>query len=191
MANKVTYGLSNTHVWPITSTDDDGVPTYGAIINMPGAVDLSLDAEGSTDPFYADDGIYYNGTANNGYSGSLTIADIPEDFLQTVMGEIEDANGAKFESADAQPLEFAIAFEFKGDASKRRHVFYRCYASRTAVESSTKEDSVTPNTPELSFSAYPRIDNGMVKARAEESDAAYADWYGTTPYEYTESSAAG
>jgi hypothetical protein len=29
----------------------------------------------------------------------------------------------------------------------------------------------------------PRLDNGNVKARAEEGDAAYAIWYGATPYE--------
>ena len=42
MANKITYGLSNAHVWPITSTSDAGVPNYGAIINLPGATELSL-----------------------------------------------------------------------------------------------------------------------------------------------------
>lgn len=183
MANKITYGLSNAHVWPITSTSDEGVPTYGTIINLPGATELSLDAEGSSDPFYADDKVYYQGTANNGYSGSIKLADLPDAFLETVMLETKDKNGAHIENSDVEPLEFAIAFEFKGDAAKRRHLFYRCKATRPSVGSSTKEDSVTPNTQELSFSAMPRLDNSNVKARAEEGDAAYAIWYGATPYE--------
>lgn len=183
MANKITYGLSNAHVWPITSTSDAGVPTYGTIINLPGATELSLDAEGSSDPFYADDKVYYQGTANNGYSGSITLADLPDAFLETVMRETADSNGAHIENSDVEPLEFAIAFEFKGDASKRRHLFYRCKATRPSVGSSTKEDSVSPNTQELSFTAMPRLDNSNVKARAEETDAAYASWYGSTPYE--------
>lgn len=181
--NKVTYGLSNAHVWPITSTSDEGVPTYGTIINLPGATELSLDAKGSSDPFYADDKVYYQGTANNGYSGSITLADLPDEFLETVMLETKDKNGAHIENSDVEPLEFAIAFEFKGDAAKRRHLFYRCKATRPSVGSSTKEDKVAPNTQELSFSAMPRLDNGNVKARAEEGDAAYAIWYGATPYE--------
>lgn len=181
--NKVTYGLSNAHVWPITSTSDEGVPTYGTIINLPGATELSLDAEGSSDPFYADDKVYYQGTANNGYSGSITLADLPDAFLETIMLETKDKNGAHIENSDVEPLEFAIAFEFKGDAAKRRHLFYRCKATRPSVGSSTKEDSVTPNTQELSFAAMPRLDNSNVKARAEEGDAAYAIWYGATPYE--------
>ncbi|MEE3392005.1 MAG: hypothetical protein VZR28_12700, partial [Candidatus Cryptobacteroides sp.] len=73
--------------------------------------------------------------------------------------------------------------EFKGDAAKRRHLFYRCKATRPSVGSSTKEDKVAPNTQELSFSAMPRLDNSNVKARAEETDAAYPVWYGATPYE--------
>lgn len=187
--NKITYGLKNVHVWPITATSDEGVPTYGTIINWPGATEMSMDAEGSSDPFYADDSVYYQGVANSGYSGSLTSADVPDDFLTQVMGEIVDANGAVFESADAVPKEFAIAFEFNGDAKKRRHVFYRCTAERPSVGSSTKEDSVAPNTPEVNITALPRLDNGMVKARAEEGDTAYDSWYDTAPYEYKEATA--
>lgn len=182
MSNKITYGLSNAHVWPILSTNANGVPTYGTIINMPGSVELSLDAEGSSDPFYADDVIYYQGVANNGYSGSLTLADVPASFLTVVMKEAVDSQGAYIENADANPLEFAIAFEFKGDAAKRRHVFYRCKATRPSIASQTKEDSVSPNTLELQFVAMPRLDNSNVKARCEETDVAYASWYGEAPY---------
>ena len=60
--NKVTFGLSNVHIWPITSTDDTGKPTYGTVFAQPGATEMSFDAEGSSDPFYADDGIYYRAT---------------------------------------------------------------------------------------------------------------------------------
>ena len=187
--NKVTYGLKNVHVWPITSTDDTGKPTYGAVINWPGATELSMDAEGSSDPFYADDSVYYQGVANSGYSGSLTSADVPEEFLTKVMGEIVDTNGAHFESADAIPKEFAMAFEFKGDAKKRRHLFYRCTAERPSVGSSTKEDKVDPNTPEVKITALPRLDNSLVKAWAEEGETAYDDWYGTAPVEQTAASA--
>ena len=182
--NKVTYGLSNAHVWPITSTSDDGVPTYGTIINLPGATELSLDAEGSSDPFYADDTTYYQGVSNNGYSGSITLADLPEDFLVNVLGEKIDKNGARFEDASVTPKEFAIAFEFKGDQKKRRHVFYRCTATRPSVGSSTKEDKIEPNTQELEFTAIPRLDNSYVKSSCEEGATAYSDWYGTAPYEY-------
>ena len=181
--NKITFGLSNAHVWPITATDDNGTPTYGAIINVPGSVELALDAEGSNDAFYADDVTYAQLAANNGYSGSITVADLPRDFLTQVLKQTVDKNGALLENADTVANEFAIAFEFKGDASKRRHLFYRCTATRPSVSSSTKEDSISPNTQELSFSAIPRLDTKIVKASAEEGDAAYDMWFGEVPYE--------
>lgn len=201
MPNKITYGLKNVSVWPILATSDAGVPSYGTRIQIPGATALSLDAEGSSDPFYADDQVYYQGVSNNGYTGSLTIADIPIAFNREVMGETVDSKGAVIENAETQPKEFAIAFEFKGDVSKRRHVFYRCKATRPSVASTTKESSVSPNTQELSISALPRLDNNTVKARCEETDAAYTEWYddaapyaadGYTPtYKYTAVAPAG
>ena len=176
--NKITYGISNVHVFPITSTDASGVPTYDTkVISMPGATELSLDAEGSSDPFYADDVVYYQGVVNNGYSGSITLADIPEDFLTVVMKEIKSEGGTFFEDASVEPLEFAMAFEFKGDQKKRRHLFYRCKATRPSLESKTKEDSIEPNTPELEIVVMPRLDNNIVKARCEEGDTDYETWY--------------
>lgn len=189
MSNKITYGLSNVHVWPITSTNASGVPTYGAIIAVPGAVELTMDAEGSSDPFYADDTIYYQGVANNGYTGSITIADIPESILTNVLGETTDTNGAIIENTDTQPKEFAIAFEFKGDQNKRRYLFWRCMATRPSVSSKTKESSIEPNTNELPLTAMPRLDTGDVKARCEQTDACYAGWYGTAPYQGTTTTA--
>lgn len=43
-------------------------------------VSISLDAEGETNPFYADGIVYYRKVANNGYSGDLEIALIHEWF---------------------------------------------------------------------------------------------------------------
>lgn len=181
--NKVTYGLSNVHVWPITSTDATGKPTYGTMIPIPGAVEISLSPEGSSDPFYADDGIYFQSSTNAGYSGDLTIADIPTDFLVNVMKEEKDANGVMFENSDVVPNEFAIGFEFKGDVNKRRHIFYRCVAKRPEISSKTKEDKIDPNTPKLSITCLPRIDTKVVKASCEENDKGYASFFSTAPYE--------
>ena len=182
--NKVTYGLSNVHVWPITATSDAGVPTYGAMFTIPGAVELKLDSQGSSDSFYADDSIYYQGVTNTGYKGDLTIADLCEDFEVNILGELKDKNGALFEQADIEPKQFAIAFEFKGDAKKRRHLLYRCTAERPSLESKSKENKVDPNKPKLSFTAIPRLDNQWVKAKADEGDIAYGTWFDTAPYEF-------
>ena len=184
--NKITYGLSNVHVWPILSTGDDGVPTYGEIINVPGAKEVTLSAEGETVKFYADNIVYWTAEANNGYSGTLTIADVPQTFAEQILKQIKDVNGVLVEDASSTGAQFAMAFEFEGDVNKRRHVFYRCTAGRPDVASSTKEENIEPNTSQLNISAMPRLDNHFVKATVEDTTStAYSDWYGTVPYEPT------
>ena len=70
MANKIKFGLSNVHYAKITEVSEGGVPTYGAIKRIPGAVNLALDPEGTSEPFYADNIEYWISSGNNGYSGS-------------------------------------------------------------------------------------------------------------------------
>ena len=52
MANKIKYNLKKVYAAVLTKTDDGY--TYATPQSIPGAVSLSLDAEGETSPFYAD-----------------------------------------------------------------------------------------------------------------------------------------
>ena len=79
MGNKVKYNLKNVHAAKLTK-NNDGNFTYDTPKPIPGAVSISLDAEGSSNPFYADGIVYFRSTSNNGYSGDLEIALIPEWF---------------------------------------------------------------------------------------------------------------
>ena len=72
MSNKVKYGLKNVHYVPITEVN--GKPQYGTPIAHPGAVSLSLQAEGEKLDFEADDTTYYEETSNSGYTGELELA---------------------------------------------------------------------------------------------------------------------
>ena len=181
MGNKVKYNIKNVHAAKLTETVKDGVSTYSyaAPKAIPGAVSISLDAEGETSPFYADGIVYFRSVTNNGYSGDLEIALIPEWFRTEILQEDLDAKGVLIENTNKlDTVKFALLFEFDGDKNAIRHVMYNCTASRPSIESETKEDTIEPGTETLSITADPRSD-GLVKARTGDTtdETAYANWY--------------
>ena len=182
--NKVKYGLSNVHIWPITK-DDDKETTYGELIRIQGAVSISFKAEGSQDPFYADNVAYHVISANNGYSGSLEIALIPDEFLTQILSmKINEQDGVLTETADDKNVSFAMAFQFEGDKNAIRHIFYKCSATRPAIEGETIADKVEPKTDNLEFSAIPRISDKKVRSKIEPGKPAYDSFF-TKPYQET------
>ncbi|WP_061322094.1 major tail protein [Clostridium botulinum] len=189
MGNKVKYNLKNVHAAKLTK-GENGTFTYATPKAIPGAVSISLEAEGDSSPFYADGIVYFRSTANNGYSGDLEIALIPEWFRTEILKERLDAKGVLVEKSDITETEkFALLFEFDGDVRGIRHVLYNCSASRPSIESETKEDTIEPGTETLSLTADPRED-GLVKSRTGDTtdDETYANWYKTV-YVPTETSA--
>lgn len=180
MGNKIKYNLKNVHAAKLTRTTEGGY-TYATPKAIPGAVSISLDAEGESSPFYADGIVYFRTNTNNGYSGELEIALIPEWFRTEILKEKLDKNGVLVERADASEVEkFALLFEFDGDVHSIRHVLYNCDASRPSIESETREDTIEPGTEKLSLTADPRED-GLVKSRTGDttSKETYDNWYKT------------
>ena len=179
--NKVKYNLKNVHAAKLTESVVDGVTkyTYAEPKAIPGAVSISLDAEGDSSPFYADGIVYFRSVSNNGYSGDLEIALIPEWFRTDILQEMLDKNGVLVEKSDnAESVKFALLFEFDGDIRAIRHVMYNCTASRPSIESETKEDKIEPGTETLSLTADPRED-GLVKSRTGDTTSVetYQNWY--------------
>ena len=179
--NKVKYNLKNVYVAKLTETVSSGVTSYSYAthVALPGAVSLSLSAEGETKPFYADGIVYYRSVANNGYSGDLEIAFVPDWFRKDILGETEDTNKVLVENiSQITNTPFALLFEFDGDVRSIRHVLYHCTASRPALESQTKEDGIEPVTEKLTLAADPRSD-GLVKAKTgdETTSTVYAGWF--------------
>lgn len=84
MGNKVKYNLKNVHAAKL-SKDEEGNLVYTTPVAIPGAVSISLDAEGDSSLFYADGIVYFSSSSNNGYSGDLEIALIPEWFRVDIL----------------------------------------------------------------------------------------------------------
>ena len=187
-ANKVHFGLKNVHYALITYSSS-GVPSWGTVKAVPGAVSLSLAKEGSDTDFYADDVKYYHIAGNNGYSGTLEMADFPATMRQDLWNQSISTTGKLLiEDVDAQPAEFALLFEIDGDQSPERYCFYRCLAARPDVASATKAESTEVQTQSCDLSVMPVIDptsasviNGKVYYRttADTPSGTYTSFYST------------
>lgn len=185
MSNKVKFGLKNCHYFKVTETTDPVTgavtTTYGASKPWAGAVSLTIDPSGSDDSnFYADDGIYYvvQG-ANNGYTGTFESALIPKDVEIDLLGRSEDDDGVLVENKDDVKSYFAFTFEIDGNSEPTRYILYRVMLSRPSQSANTKgEDGNQPQTDSISFTATPRPDDGLVRARtgATTSSATYNAW---------------
>lgn len=178
MANKIKYGIQNVY-YAVATDDGTGTLTYATPVALKGAVSLSLDAQGDTNTFYADNIAYFTATANNGYQGDLELALIPDDFRTAILGETLDTKGFYVEKADDKAKEFALLFQFEGDENATRHCLYRCTASRSSVASATQEESIEPQTESITITAMPRISDSVIKSRCPSSATDYATWFTT------------
>ena len=175
MANKIKYGLKNVYYSKITTVGT--TVSYGTPVSVPGAVALSISPIGDTTTFYADDSAYYVANANNGYEGSLEIALIPDAFKKDILGYLEDSNGALVEDSAAVGGNFALMFEFSGDANATRHILYNVTAARPNMESGSKAESIEAKTDTLEIVASPAVDTGYVKAKMEYGQTGYSTFF--------------
>ena len=183
MKEQKVFGLKNVHVAKLTESEN--TITYGTPFAVPGAVNFSADVEGDSYTFYADDKAYFKKTAKNGYTGSLEVADIPEEFLTDILGQTKDNNGAIIENSDDTEARFALMCEVNGDPSKRRVVFYDCLATRPSIEYSTNEEGIEVKTCTMDLTITPRSTDGQVKATldlTEDNTAVYNTFF-TQVYE--------
>ena len=175
--NKVKFGLKNCH-YAIATLAEDGTVTFGTPVAMPGAVSLSLDAEGENDPFYADDSVYYMVSNNNGYSGDFEVAMFPEQMMLDIWGMTKSKNGLIVENANVQPASFALLFEVDGDTTGRKYVLYNCSATRPGINANTKSETTDPDTQTSTITVSPMAD-GTIKAHTADdvTPATLNGWY--------------
>ena len=141
MANLVRFGLKNVHYAIFTEGDSGAAGTYGTPKPLIGAVQMTTTPEGDSYTFYADDVAFYATETNAGYSGTLQLAAVNDDFL---------------EASDAVPKSVALIFEVSGNVEQQAGVFYNVTFSRMEGENNTKADTTEPDTVTLNFTAIGR-----------------------------------
>lgn len=175
--NKIKFGIENC-VYAARTVATNGTVSYGTVKSLPGAVALSLSPEGTDNPFYADDIEYYRTMANNGYSGTLELALIPDEFRVYALGEVLDTKYVLCEKSNASAGEFAFGFKHEGDDHETLFWFYNCVVSRPDIAADTKEDSIDPQTETLNITCRPET-NKVVRAKtiATTNSSTVTSWF--------------
>lgn len=179
--NKVRYGLRNVHVCAIT--ENAGAITYNTPVAWKGAKSLTLDPEGDTNTYYADNTAYFTTNTNNGYSGSLEMSEIPEEIEKMIFNTVTTEEGNLAEDANVLPNNVALMFQFEGDVSATKHIFYKVVFARPTVEGETKEESTDPTTTSMDITAVPveQGDHQWVKSKCRKGDTNYENFFTTAP----------
>ncbi len=177
---KVRYGIENVYYALIT---EDG---FGTPKPLKGATSLTLEADGQSTSFYADDTKYAEIEVNTGYTGTLTIASLEDEVRVDLLGEVKDSLGGVYETPDAVSAPFALLYKIKGNVCDQNFVFYEATLSRPSQNANTTSDSTDPDTVELSFSAMPHemtVGEETKKVtkysmeRAEANKTVYDGWF--------------
>lgn len=181
MSEKVSFGLKNVHYANFEIID--GEPVFEKPVPYPGAVEITNDPKGEQTEFFADNTTYYVTISNQGYEGSYTSAELPEDFRVNVLGETR-INGLLVEKTTAKVKPVALLFEFDTDKRARRHALLNVTFNRPSFGSKTKETSAEVNTNELTYAASPI--NEITKVTTSDVTPAdvYDNWYEKVQYEY-------
>lgn len=179
--NKVRFGLKNVHVCSIT--EDAGAITYGKPTAWKGAKSLTLDPEGDTNTYYADNTAYFATNTNNGYSGSLEMSEIPEEIEKMIFNVVTTEEGNLAEDANLLPNNVALMFQFEGDVNATKYIFYMVVFSRPNVEGETKEESTDPKTTSMDITAIPveKDDHQWVRSKCRKGDKNYENFFSTAP----------
>lgn len=169
--NKVRFGFKNVHL-AFLDNESETQPSWKKPIRIPGAVSFSAKPEGDSSDFYADDGVYFRITANNGYAGDLAISLLPDEVKAEMFGWKFDDNGTLIEDANGMCKPFALMGEVSGDVRNRRFVFYSVQAERPDDSLKTKEKGIDPQTETIPVKIAPIDIEGMniVKGTMELSD---------------------
>lgn len=178
--NKVRFGLSHIAVCEYTE-GQGGTVTLGTPMEIPGAVNLTLDPETAESVFYADNERFYVEDADNGFTGDLEMAKFPDNFLTSYMNYGVMTGGGIGQFKNKAKKKVCILFEIDGDVHKRRNILYNVSLGNINVEHATTEDTKEPTTETLNYTAIGDNKTGLIKASYNEGDTAYSTMYTTPP----------
>lgn len=180
MANKVEFGISKLHVGTY-SVSDEGVVSLGTPYAQKGAVHVSVEPNGDTNKFYADNVVYYSSKSAQGFEGEIEVAKFDDDFKTKFLNavELDDGGIADIKGAAQTPVYFM--FETDGDAEKRRVIVYNVTLGDIQREYNTIEEDREPVTEKIDITVTGDNKTGITKVVYAPEASGYDSMFTTPP----------
>lgn len=179
MANKVNWGLAAS-AWGTITEDENGNDVYGTPTMFLGNRQVNWDEAGENIKVFADGTVIFVGRQNSGYTGSMELTNIDDDFAQWVFSEEVDSNNVQYEIKEPHIHRFYLLWEWIQDQKNTRHVMYNITATRPSMSATTSGDNDTKTAQyrTIDLTAIPRAD-GIVKAstRVDVNSETYENWF--------------
>ncbi len=178
---KVQFGLSNLYV--AERVDTEGTITYKTPVKVNGAKSLSLEQQGDSEVFYADNIAYFTSSISSGYEGDLEIADLPKNFLTDFLGFAVAETTGNLVETNKIGKSFAILFQVETDSKPRKFIIYNCSCSKVKQEHKTVEDKKEVSTTTLTIKSAAEVvgDVNVFKSIAEHGNSNYDTFFTTAP----------
>lgn len=177
--NKVEFGLSKLHFG--TFTDNNGTVVLGTPYAQPGAVGLTIEPEGDSNNFYADNVIYHSGFSDNGFSGSVEVAKFDDEFKKEFLSYLElDDGGLAMVKGATRPNVYIIG-QTEGDAEARRFILYNVSLGGIQREYNTIEEDKEPVTETIDITVTGDNKTGLTIVSYKPGDAGYNSIFTTPP----------
>lgn len=179
MANRVNWGLAAS-AWGEITTDAQGHDVYGLPHKFLGNRQVNWDPSGDLVKVFADGTVIFTGRQNSGYTGSLELTNLDDDFAKYALSEEVDGKKVQYEIKEPKINRFYLIWEWVQDEKNTRHIMYNVTASRPSMSATTSGDgdNKTAQYRTLNLTAIPR-DDGIVKAstRVDVDAEAYENWF--------------
>lgn len=172
MKNKVLYGIEKLHFGEYEEKDD-GTVVLGTPFHQPGAIGFSPEQSTEESQLYADNGEYWSEITDGPTNGSVKVALFEDEFKKRFLGYKRLNNGGLAKVNNAQKKKVYMAFELKGDAERRRVIYYNGTLGAINREYNTTENAVNPGIDSLDISFTGDKKTGVPKAVLKPGDSGY------------------
>lgn len=185
-----TIGLSDVYYAPLT-TDSASDLAYGTPVRIPGAIQADINPNTSSSTLFADDGPWETASALGEITLTLNMADIPLPTLAVLLGATYEGGVFKNSSTDTPPF---VALGFRALKANGNYRYFWLFKGKFAPSDetlTTKEDTISWDTPTIEGSFVTLINNGLWRAvgDADETDFTMANTWFTDPVVVAEAAA--